>query len=272
MPALRPPIETVRHDLGIRLLRVVESERIGPRMQRVILNGDDLDASFPFPARATTDHVKLVFPDPATGVVTLPHREPDGSGLRLRDLPNPVRDYTVRRLDAHGLTIDFVLHAHGPAGRWAQTALPGMPLGVLGPRGSHLYPVGYERFVLIGDETALPALGRWLDDATWSAPMEVHLLAASADEYPLPSRSHTDVMWHLSPDPAARISAVTALAGELTLTDDTFVWAAGEADSLVPLRRALRQRGLARAQYDIDGYWRTGVANLDHHAVPDDDD
>ena len=53
--------------------------------------------------------------------------------------------------------------------------------------------------------------------------------------------------------------------------DDTFVWAAGEADSLVPLRRALRQRGLARAQYDIDGYWRTGVANLDHHAVPDDD-
>lgn len=267
----RPSIETVRHDLGIRLLRVTESERIGPRMQRVVLDGEDLDGTFPFPARAATDHVKLVFPDPSTGVVALPLREPDGSGLRLRELANPVRDYTVRRLDHRGLTIDFVLHAHGPAGRWAQTALPGMPLGVLGPRGSHLYPTGYDRYVLIGDETALPAVGRWLDATAWTAPMEVHVLAAGTDEYPLPDRTRTDVVWHVSPDPTARAEAVTALATELSLTDDTFVWAAGEADSLVPLRRTLRERGLARAQYDIDGYWRTGVVNLDHHAVSDDD-
>ncbi len=271
MPQPRPPIETVRHDLGVRLLHVIESERIGPRMQRVILNGEDLDATFPFPARAATDHAKIVLPDPATGIVTLPRRELDGTGLRLRELPNPVRDYTVRRLDDRGLTIDFVLHTHGPAGRWARSALPGMPLGVLGPRGSHLYPTGYERYVLIGDETALPALGRWLDDPTWTEPMEVHVLAASTDEYPLPARPRTDVVWHVSPEPTARTEAVAELAAELSLSDDTFLWAAGEADSLVPLRRSLRQRGVARTQYDIDGYWRTGVANLDHHAVPDDD-
>lgn len=271
MPQQRLPIETVRHDLGVRLLRVMQSERIGPRMQRVILDGEDLDATFPFPSRAVADHVKIVLPDSATGTVTLPRREPDGSGLRLRELPNSVRDYTVRRLDDHGLTIDFVLHAHGPAGRWAHSALPGMPLGVLGPRGSHLYPTGYDRFVLIGDETALPALGRWLDDPTWTAPMEVHVLAASKDEYPLPARSGTDVVWHVSPDPTARTEAVSALAADLSISEGTFVWAAGEADSLVPLRRSLRQRGVTRTQYDIDGYWRTGVANLDHHAVPDED-
>ena len=48
---------------------------------------------------------------------------------------------------------------------------------------------------------------------------------------------------------------------------DGFVWVAGEAVSVRPLRRYLRDElGLARGSVDVDGYWRRGVAGHDHHA------
>src|SRR5699024_1577675 len=128
---------------------------IGPRMRRITLGGDDLEADFPAPPFAAPDHVKLVVPDPVTGDVPLPRIVDDR--IQRVDGPAPIlRDYTVRRVDAEHLTLDFVLHDHGPAGRWAGTARVGDRLGVLGPRGSHLYPDDYARYVLVADETALP--------------------------------------------------------------------------------------------------------------------
>lgn len=45
-----------------------------------------------------------------------------------------------------------------------------------------------------------------------------------------------------------------------------FAWVAGEANALKPIRRHLRaERGLDRHQVDVDGYWKRGVANHDHH-------
>ena len=51
---------------------------------------------------------------------------------------------------------------------------------------------------------------------------------------------------------------------------DVFVWAAGEAGVMKSVRGALREQGVPRHAFDIDGYWRTGTADLDHHAVSDD--
>jgi NADPH-dependent ferric siderophore reductase len=48
------------------------------------------------------------------------------------------------------------------------------------------------------------------------------------------------------------------------------VWAAGEATGLIPVRRALRrQRELGKDRAKVDGYWRRGVAGLDHNAPLD---
>ncbi|MFD7784135.1 siderophore-interacting protein [Streptomyces nojiriensis] len=52
-----------------------------------------------------------------------------------------------------------------------------------------------------------------------------------------------------------------------------FVWVAGEAGELRPVRRYLhRELGLNRAYTDVDGFWRRGVADLDHHGPQDDED
>ena len=41
---------------------------------------------------------------------------------------------------------------------------------------------------------------------------------------------------------------------------------AGEANALKPIRRYLRRElGLSKDQVEVDGYWKKGDANLDHH-------
>jgi NADPH-dependent ferric siderophore reductase len=67
-------------------------------------------------------------------------------------------------------------------------------------------------------------------------------------------------------------AALTALGG-LHLDADTYIWAAGEASGLVPVRRRLRRElGLDQNDVKVDGYWKLGVAELDHHAPLDPDD
>jgi NADPH-dependent ferric siderophore reductase len=52
-----------------------------------------------------------------------------------------------------------------------------------------------------------------------------------------------------------------------------FAFVAGEAGCVRPVRRHLRAvGGLARERVDVDGYWRRGVVNHDHHTPGGEDD
>src|SRR5690606_18646134 len=75
-----------------------------------------------------------------------------------------MRDFTPRRYDAARgvLEIDFALHESGPATDWAKQASPGQKLVIGGPRGSFILPLDFDWYLLIGDETALPAIARRL--------------------------------------------------------------------------------------------------------------
>ncbi len=74
------------------------------------------------------------------------------------------RDFTPRRYDPaqDTLEIDFAIHDAGPATRWAVKAKPGDTLALGGPRGSFIIPTTYDWHLLVGDETALPAISRRL--------------------------------------------------------------------------------------------------------------
>jgi NADPH-dependent ferric siderophore reductase len=56
------------------------------------------------------------------------------------------------------------------------------------------------------------------------------------------------------------------------IDQDTFVWAAGEAGALVPVRRHLKAQQLPRENLSLHGYWRRGESGLDHHAPLDPSD
>lgn len=271
----RRHVNTVQHPLAPRLLTVARVEELSPLMRRVVLTGERA-GTVPFLPFAAGDHVKLSLPD-AAGAVRIPRIEdgrPVWDGGRAE-----MRDYTVRAIDpdAGELTLDGVVHDHGPAGRWFAAARPGDQIGVLGPRGSRLYPPGYAHYILVGDESSLPALGRWLDEPGLTAHVTVIAAVAIADAYPLATPAGTvDHRRHTVPLGADRAALLAhdvadALASSPT-PGDVFVWAAGEAGVMKAVRRVLREAGQPRHAFHVDGYWREGVANLDHHAVDDDED
>ncbi|GAA2609210.1 siderophore-interacting protein [Paractinoplanes durhamensis] len=225
-----------------RVLRVTRVEELSPTMRRIWLGGDDLEADFPFSPLGATDHIKLVPPDPATGRAELP---PPGG-------PRPdMRDYTVRRFDpvAKELALDFVLHSHGPAGRWAIDAVPGAEIGVLGPRGTQIYPDFCSDYLLVADETGLPALERFLEELPAGVPIRVIALGASPRGLP----GDAEVTW--LPDAT---TLVTTVAG-LPFGPESFAWGAGETGEMRELRTHLRSR-LDAERVSVRGYWKQGHA------------
>lgn len=270
----RRVVNVVMHPLAARELEVHRVEVIGPAMIRVVLAGSDA-GTVPFLPWTSDDHVKLLFPEPGQPPV-LPGIV-DGRP-RWGEARGELRDYTVRAVDAVAgtLTIDGVVHLHGPAGRWFARAAVGDRLGVLGPRGSHVYPPGYGHYVLLGDETALPALGRWLDEPGLRARITLVTAAEEPDAYPLPEPAAPIEPHHLVLPSGTERGAALAEHLRVALAavddpDDVFVWAAGEATALRAVRSVLRESAVPRHAWAVDGYWRLGVAGLDHHAKDDDE-
>lgn len=102
-----------------------------------------------------------------------------------------MRDYTPRRFDLKTgeLDIDFVLHGDGPASTWAAQAQPGQTLHIGGPRGSMVVPDMFDSYLLIGDETALLAIARRLEELSANCRATVVVeVENAAEEQPPPKR------------------------------------------------------------------------------------
>jgi NADPH-dependent ferric siderophore reductase len=268
--------EHIRHPVVVRRLRVSAVHRIVPNMVRVTLTGPELAG---FASAGPADHVKVFFPDPANGILTLPEVGPDGM-QRAGEGVVISRDYTPRAVrpgsgDAHELDLDFVLHGlEAPASAWAEFAKVGDYLGIAGPRGSRLVPDGIERLLVVADETALPATARWLELLPPGVPVTalLHVVDETVEGYfDATAADRMDAEWITHADGHRQLEESLRSLGRIG--QGTFVFMAGEADMLVPLRRYLRHElSLLADQVAASGYWRRGVVNLDHHAPLDPSD
>ncbi|MBW8172824.1 siderophore-interacting protein [Ornithinimicrobium sp. Arc0846-15] len=255
----------IGYELRPRTITVESVIPLADQMVRIRFGGDDLRD---LPTASAKDHVKLLFDWHADGTPKLP-----APGTGIQGLA--VRDYTIRelnRVEPH-LDIDFVLHDHGIAGRWAQTAKRGNQLGCLGPRGSMVVKDVFDWYVFAADETSLPALGRWVGELRPDTSAHAYIEVDNADaEITLRSAADLTVTWlHRN---GAAVGTTTMLAdavrGHELPNLDGYVWAAGEAGSIKPIRGYLAdEAGLDRANWDVDGYWRLNVTNFDHHADED---
>lgn len=258
----------VQHPLKARLLQVRRTVRLTPYLLRVTLAGDDLDG---FVSASFDDHVKIILPSEAGAMPLLPDIGPRGP-VWPGDAPRPVlRDYTPRRYDADAgeLDLDFVLHGHGPAAAWAAQAQPGQYLGVAGPRGSFVIPVEYDWHLLIGDETALPAIGRRLAEL----PPRARVLAVietrhAAARLALPTSADLSLQWvHCGVDLADGSSALARAVHRLQLPEGVgYAWAAGESGAIRAIRQHLvQERGIDKSRIRAASYWRRGAS--DAHEV-----
>jgi len=267
----RLEVEKVRHPLKSRLLQVRRKVQLTPYLVRITLGGDDLSD---FVSASFDDHVKIFLP-PAPGekpVLSVPGPQgpvfPEGQ-------PKPIaRDYTPRRYDheAKELDIEFVLHGHGPAASWAAQATEGQYLGIGGPRGSFVIPVEFDWHLLIGDETALPAIGRRLAEL----PRGKRVLAIIETEHPnahikFDTRADLTLQWVQGvAGQADGLSPLERVVHRLQLPDgDGYVWAAGEYSSIHGIRQHLvNERGLDKSRIRAASYWRRSAGKS--HEVFDD--
>jgi NADPH-dependent ferric siderophore reductase len=261
----------VRHETKTRLLRVRDAKRISPKMVRVVVGGEALAG---FVSAAHDDHVKLFFPHPGEDKPVLPTPSPNGPVYPEGALRPAARDYTPRRYDAvvNTLAIDFVLHGDGPATKWAEQAQPGDFLGFGGPRGSFIVPDDFDWYLLAGDETALPAIGRRLEELPASVHAIVVVEVADVGEeqhFDTATRLETHWLHREGVAPGAGSRLQQTIAGLSLPPGDGYAWVAAEAGTARALRRHLvTERGLRKERVKAAAYWKQGAVAV--HETYDD--
>ncbi len=254
-------VERVRHELKFRIAEVVSNERLTPRMARITLTHPDFAE---FPSAAYDDHVKLFFPAPGVEIV-MPERGPNGLiWPEGKQLPEG-RDYTPRSFDRakQQVVIDFVLHGDGPAASWAAAAKPGDTLGIGGPRGSFVVKGDFDFYLLAGDDTALPAIGRRIEELPAGAKVIAFVeIEAPTERQTFASDVALELHWlERSAGGPGLVDAVKAAA---LPTGDGYYFIAGESSASAAIREHLvTDRGLDPDRIKAAGYWRLGEADHD---------
>jgi NADPH-dependent ferric siderophore reductase len=128
--------------------------------------------------------------------------------------------------------------------------------------------------VLVGDETALPAIGRRLEELpSGSRALVVVEVDAGSTWPPLTSSAATKVVW-VPRDERPGAPAHELIEALRTLefpTAQTFVWVAVETQAARALRRYLREeRGVDKKWIKAAGYWQRGAAGA-HEPIADAD-
>ncbi|HET6152974.1 MAG TPA: siderophore-interacting protein [Marmoricola sp.] len=215
-------------------LIVTSTEMLTPTLRRVWFRSPDLSA---FAGSSDTDcYVKL-------------------------QLPDAVRTYTALfpDIEAGTLAIEFVVHGdEGVAGPWAAAAQPGDTLSVRGPGGGYSPDPTADWHLLVGDEAAVPAIRAALDALPAGASARVLVLVDSADHEPelaLPTGAELTWLHRTAGDVLER--AVRELEW---LPGRVHAFVHGEAEEVMHGLRPylLGERGLARDQVSVSGYWRRG--------------
>ena len=247
-----------RRGLDLRFRSVVIAERVWETDQyvRVRLQGEDLRG---FASLGSDDHMRLFFPD-----------GPVASVAEMRAAPS--REYTPVAWGEDWLDVEFAIHGapgdRGVAAEWAATAEIGAPVGVGGPRGSMVIEGTPDAWFLAGDETAVPALRRFVGLMPADAVGTVLVEVPDADhELTIPAPPGVRVEHvHRGSAPggvrlAARLAAITA---EQRPAGDVFAFIASEQGVVRPGRALLLERwGLDAERVVVKGYWKDGDDTFD---------
>jgi NADPH-dependent ferric siderophore reductase len=248
----------VRKARSLVQLAVLRTERLTPHMIRVVLGGPGLAD---FVENGYTDaYVKLVFPVPGVH-----YPQPLDLGVIRAQLPAQqwptTRTYTVRSLDrqAGELAIDFVVHGdEGIAGPWAAGARPGDTMWLAGPGGGYRPRTDVDWHLLVGDESAIPAIGAALEAMPSNAVIKAFIQVSDrSEEQTLVTKGDLDITWLSRSSGDADL--VAAVQGFAFKPGRFQAFVHGEAGFVRPLRRhLLDERGVSKELLSLSGYWRLG--------------
>lgn len=260
-------------------LTVLRTARLAPHWVRVTLGGGEIDRFRPM---GYDQWFRLFLPiGGAAGLERVPAKANRMLGylkfLRIPDGERPVmRNYTVRAFrpatpeSGAELDVDFVLHGSaadgtaGPASRWAETCTPGENVLIIDEGLTFNPQRGTERVLLVGDETALPAI------ASISASLPVEASGTAIIEVPsaedaleFPHPPGLEVVWIVRPQEIPPGALALDTLARTDPPDAPFhAYAAGEQSLASGARKHLvGERGIDKNAVSFCGYWKIGAAS-----------
>ncbi|UFU02655.1 siderophore-interacting protein [Ruania suaedae] len=245
---------------------VVSNERVTPHMVRLVLSAPGGGALEVDPEGYTDTYVKVLLPRPGTSVVEPFDLEEVKERIPAEDWP-VMRTYTIRAWDPETghATIDFVVHGdEGIAGPWAATAQPGDQVQLFGPGRGYAPDPGADWHLLVGDESALPAIAATLEAMPEGAVVHAFVeVADPAEEQPVLTVARAEVTWiHRSASEGSQPgeALVAAVRGLDRPAGRVHAFVHGDADVVKQLRSFLRfECGVDKADLSASGYWKRGT-------------
>jgi NADPH-dependent ferric siderophore reductase len=232
-------------------------------MGRIVLTGPELDG---FAVDEPAASVRVLLPQSGERVLEVP----DWTGnqfLLPGDRRPTIRTLTPRRFDSSKLELELnvVIHGGGAASTWAASARSGDPAAVSGPaRGysGHEYDPEARAYLLVGDETAIPAVSQLVEELPSDLPIDARIEVASPEaRLDLPGRADLNIEWMDLPPGALPGETLVRTVHDANLGPGTRVWAAGEAAAMQRIRRELfDRREVSRGHATVRGYWKHGRA------------
>lgn len=248
--------------------QVLATEQVSPNFHRVTLGGPALCHFTPL---GLDQWFRLFLPGP-DGHLHLPTVTNNLWYAQYMLMPKntrPVgRNYTVRRYrpggphsDGPEIDVDFALHRDstghlGAAAAWATTATAGDEVGLLDEGVTYQPSEGARWQLLLGDETAVPAILAILEGAPRDLRAQVLLEVQHRDdaqEVDLPAG--VDLRWLARSDGGP--GALAALADTSLPDGPGYAFIAGGHKLATSARRHLvNDRSLAKDAVTFTGYWR----------------
>jgi NADPH-dependent ferric siderophore reductase len=256
-------IEITHATTGVVEVEVTRAARISPHFVRLTVAGDDLagwrhlgfDQWFRL-AVPVADGTRF---DNLSGTYDM------AGYLRYLTLPRStrpvIRNYTVRefRPEQLELDIDFVVHGDsGVAGPWADSLPIGASVGLI-DQGCGYRPVDADRTLLVGDESALPAIVGILRDLPRDARGDALIeLADIDDRQHVEAPDGVEVHWIVRrPGEAPGAAGLDHLRQLPDFDGSVYAFAAGESKLATGARRHLvGERGVPKGDVTFCGYWR----------------
>lgn len=256
------------------MAEVVRSVRLSPSYVRLTFSGlDGLES------RGADHWCRLFFTREGQDVLALPSRTSEiGWYLQYLATPKPrrpwVRAYTLRNarpeLGEVDIDFDFVIHGDrdgniGPASRFAFDATPGDRVGFLDQGVGYTPDHPHDWTLLIGDETALPAIAGICRTLPASAQgVAIIEIPTASDRQSFPAPPGIEFSWIArdeSPDGDSRPGSLalrTLMSADLP-EGVVHAHAIGESALATGARRHLVQdREVSKRHVDFVGYWRHG--------------